>query len=86
MSKERFLREFQESKGFRDHNGIHRQFNDNIQLTKVLIKIYRHSFRRQEYIEMINAKSYTTYLEIFVKTFSNYLDDIKNCFCFWNYW
>ncbi|CAF1384832.1 unnamed protein product [Rotaria sp. Silwood1] len=81
MSKERFLREFQErSREYTDRNGRLCSFKDIIQMKRALIKIYQHSFRSQEYIEIINATSSTIYPEIFHETFSNVSEDLKNFF------
>ncbi|CAF1340255.1 unnamed protein product [Rotaria sordida] len=81
MSKERFLREFQErSMEYTDRNGRLCSFKDIIQMKRALIKIYQHSFRSQEYIEIINATSSTIYPEIFHETFSNISEDLKKFF------
>jgi hypothetical protein len=81
MSKDRFLREFQErSKGYTNLNGINRLFDDSDQIETALIQIYQHSFHNQEYIEIINATSSITYPQIFQKTFSKDLENIKKFF------
>ncbi|CAF3591128.1 unnamed protein product [Rotaria socialis] len=81
MSKERFLREFQErSMEYTDRNGRLCSFKDTIQMKTALIKIYQHSFRSQEYIEIINATSSTIYPKIFHETFSNIAEDLKEHF------
>jgi hypothetical protein len=81
MSKERFLREFQErSKGYTNLNGRHCLFKDTDQMKTALMKIYRHSFRNQEYIEIINATSPTTYPDIFHQTFPNNFEGMENFF------
>ena len=80
MSKERFLREFQErSKGYTNLNGRYCSFGDSGQMKTALIKIYRHSFHRQEYIEIINATSSSIYPDIFEDAFSNDFD-LRNFF------
>lgn len=81
MSKERFLREFQErSAGYTNLNGRHCSFHDAKQMKKALIEIYQHSFRGQEYIEIINTISTTTYADIFHEAFSDKLNDLKDFF------
>ena len=81
MSKERFLREFQErSVEYTDRNGRLCSFTDTSQMKRALVKIYQHSFRSQEYVEIINATSSTIYPGIFHETFSDISEDLNNFF------
>ncbi|CAF1394376.1 unnamed protein product, partial [Didymodactylos carnosus] len=70
MSKERFLREFQErSREYKNLNGTDCSFDDKNLMKQALIKIYRHAFEKQQYIEIINATSSTVYPEVFQEAF-----------------
>lgn len=81
MDKERFLHEFQErSKEYKNLNGVSCLFKDMNQIREALIKIYRHSFQNQEYVEVINATSSITYPDIFNQTFSNDTNDLRGFF------
>ena len=71
MSKERFLREFQErSQGYKNLHGEHCSFNDSNRMKDALIQIYRDSFQKQQYIEIINATSSIIYPTIFQEAYS----------------